>query len=105
MPSHYEPCGLNQMYSLRYGTVPIVRRTGGLADSVDDYDPGTKSGDGIVFDDYTDAGLRGAMETALDLYEDKAEWKHIVQNGMARNFSWEQQGARYVELFRRLIQP
>jgi starch synthase len=105
MPSHYEPCGLNQMYSLRYGTVPIVRRTGGLADSVDHYDPGTKSGDGVVFDDYTDAGLRGAMETALDLYEDKAAWKHIVQNGMARNFSWEQQGARYVELFRRLIQP
>ncbi len=103
MPSQYEPCGLNQMYSLRYGTVPVVRLTGGLADSVQHYDAATGQGHGIVFRDYDANGLRWALETALDLYADKPAWQQIVQNGMRKNFSWDRQGEEYVSLFRRLL--
>ncbi len=102
MPSRYEPCGLNQMYSLRYGTVPIVRETGGLADSVEQIDPASGTGTGILFRDYTEAGLEWALATALGLYRDRDLWHKIMQNGMARDFSWQRQSARYVELFRQL---
>ena len=102
MPSRYEPCGLNQMYSLRYGTVPIVRETGGLADSVQLYDPDSGTGTGIVFRNYDEQGLAWALNSALDLYADKRHWRRIVANGMAMDYSWERQGARYVELFRQL---
>jgi starch synthase len=102
MPSVYEPCGLNQMYSLRYGTIPIVRQTGGLADSVQLYDVATRKGDGIVFRDYDEWGLRWAIETALDLYPDRPVWRRMMQNGMRKNYSWEKQGREYVDLFRRL---
>jgi len=102
MPSHFEPCGLNQMYSLRYGTVPIVRETGGLADTVELYNPKTKEGTGIVFRDYNAEGLNWAINQALDLYQDKKTWRRIVENGMSKDFSWDRQGAIYVELFRRL---
>ena len=103
MPSRFEPCGLNQMYSLRYGTVPIVRETGGLADTVELYDSGTGEGTGIVFRDYNSAGLSWAINAALDLYEDKRTWLRIVQNGMSKDFSWDRQGAVYVKLFQRLM--
>jgi starch synthase len=103
MPSLYEPCGLNQMYSLKYGTVPIVRRTGGLADSVELYDPDTGAGDGIVFNDYTPAAVSWAINIAVDLYQNRAVWTRIMLNGMAKDFSWEKQGARYVELYTRLV--
>ena len=103
MPSKYEPCGLNQMYSLRYGTVPIVRKTGGLADTVDLYDPETGEGTGVVFEHYNTAGLRWAILATLDLYRNKAVWEKIVKSGMEKDFSWEKQGALYVELYRRLI--
>jgi starch synthase len=102
MPSLYEPCGLNQMYSLRYGTVPIVRATGGLADSVQLYDPETRKGDGILFRDYHESDLRWAIETALNLYTDRPVWRRIMQNGMGKDYSWEKQGQRYVEIFRQL---
>ena len=102
MPSLYEPCGLNQMYSLRYGTVPIVRRTGGLADSVVPFDPRTGNGTGIVFNDYDASALRWALRTALALFSDRRRWRRLQRNGMARDFSWERQGAQYVELYRRL---
>ena len=82
MPSFYEPCGLNQMYSLRYGTVPIVRRTGGLADSVQQYDPDTGEGTGIVFNDFDAGGLGWALDTALDWYEWPDLWRQIMVNGM-----------------------
>ena len=103
MPSRFEPCGLNQMYSLRYGTVPIVRETGGLADTVELYDSGTGEGTGIVFRDYNSAGLSWAINAALDLYEDKKTWLRIVKNGMSKDFSWDRQGAVYVKLFQRLM--
>ena len=102
MPSLYEPCGLNQMYSLKYGTVPIVRETGGLADSVEQVNPATATGTGILFRDYNSQGLRWALNTALDLYANQPLWRKIMRNGMARDYSWDQQGAHYVDLFRRL---
>jgi starch synthase len=105
MPSRYEPCGLNQMYSLLYGTVPVVRHTGGLADSVHMYDPETATGNGIVFRHYDEAGLRWAVTTTLQLYADRAVWRRIMRNGMAANFSWERQGQQYVDLFQRLAGP
>ncbi|HNP64737.1 MAG TPA: glycogen synthase GlgA [Woeseiaceae bacterium] len=102
MPSRYEPCGLNQMYSLKYGTVPIVRETGGLADSVQQVNPSKGTGTGILFRDYDTAGLAWAINTALDLYKDRPLWKEIMLNGMAMDFSWQQQGEQYVKIFRKL---
>ncbi len=102
MPSRYEPCGLNQMYSLKYGTVPIVRETGGLADSVRQIDASNATGTGVLFRDYNEAGLEWAIGRALELYHNKPLWQKIVANGMAQDFSWQRQGARYVELFRQL---
>ncbi len=104
MPSQYEPCGLNQMYSLRYGTVPIVRRTGGLADSVQRYDPATGRGTGVVFAPFTAAALASAVEAALDLYGQPGHWVRMVKNGMAQDFSWARQGGSYVTLFERMLQ-
>ncbi len=102
MPSRYEPCGLNQMYSLRYGTVPIVHKTGGLADTVALWDPRDRTGTGIVFDHFTAEGLTWAIEAALATYRDPAAWRALVANGMAANFSWDVQGKLYEELYRRL---
>jgi starch synthase len=103
MPSRYEPCGLNQMYSLRYGTVPIVRRTGGLADSVQHFDPRTGVGTGIVFNDYDTAAVMWAVGTALDVYHDSKGWERLVRNGMAQDFSWSRQVPQYVDMYQRLI--
>ncbi|HWK75942.1 MAG TPA: glycogen synthase [Povalibacter sp.] len=104
MPSMYEPCGLNQMYSLKYGTPPIVRRTGGLADSVQMWDPATRQGTGIVFNDFDAQGARWAMHTALDLFKDRDAWAQMMRNGMARDFSWDTQGAKYVEMYEAITQ-
>ena len=103
MPSRYEPCGLNQMYSLRYGTVPIVRRTGGLADSVQHYNPQTGIGTGVVFNDFNTQALVWALNTALDLYATPRHWARLVKNGMQQDFSWQRQGGKYVALYKRLI--
>jgi starch synthase len=105
MPSHYEPCGLNQMYSLKYGTVPIVRRTGGLADSVSQYSPATGSGTGIVFEHFDQPAVRWALETAIELHARPDDWRRLVANGMAEDFSWQRQGALYIEEYRRLVGP
>ncbi len=102
MPSLYEPCGLNQMYSLKYGTVPIVRRTGGLADSVSQYSPASGRGTGIVFEHFDSTALRWALETALDLFARKDHWRRIIANGMAEDFSWTRQGALYIDQYRRM---
>jgi starch synthase len=103
MPSRYEPCGLNQMYGLRYGTVPIVRATGGLADSVRHFDPARGTGTGIVFHDFDANGLRWALNTALDLYANKHAWRQVVFNGMEQDFSWQEQARRYIKRFRTLL--
>jgi starch synthase len=103
MPSLYEPCGLNQMYSLRYGTVPLVRRTGGLADTVEHYDRRTGQGTGIVFEEFTAAAFARALEVALDLYVERDHWRQLMRNGMSRDFSWTRQGGLYVDLYERLL--
>jgi starch synthase len=102
MPSRYEPCGLNQMYSLRYGTVPIVHRTGGLADTVIPWQPSRGEGNGFAFEHHDAAGLRWAVETALRTYRDPAQWQRLIQNGMAADFSWDAQGKLYELVYDRL---
>jgi starch synthase len=102
MPSLYEPCGLNQMYSLRYGTAPIVRRTGGLADTVEPFDRATQKGTGFLFDDFTARALEGALARGLEVFREPESWRALQQNGMAKDFSWERQGKQYVELYGRL---
>lgn len=102
MPSAYEPCGLNQMYSLKYGTIPIVRETGGLADSVQQAIAATGTGNGILFHNYEEQGLAWAISRGLELFNRRPLWKQLMRNGMAMDFSWEQQGAVYVDIFRRL---
>ncbi len=102
MPSLFEPCGLNQMYSLKYGTPPIVRKTGGLADTVELFDPKTGAGTGFVFEHYTRAGLSWALERALDAWAQPAAWERLVQNGMAQDFSWDRQIQKYVALYESL---
>jgi len=102
MPSRYEPCGLNQMYSLRYGTIPIVRKTGGLADSVQHFDPSTRSGTGCVFNDYDAPGARWAIETTLSWYANPQSWRQLMRNAMAQDFSWTRQIHEYESLYRSL---
>ena len=99
MPSRYEPCGLNQIYSLKYGTLPIVRRTGGLADTVRHADPVTREGNGFVFDDFNPQGLAWGIETAIETFRDREWWEELVQNAMGANWSWERQIDRYLELY------
>jgi starch synthase len=103
MPSQYEPCGLNQMYSLRYGTIPIVRQTGGLADSVRHYDPATGAGTGCVFKDYDAPAVRWALNTTLDWFADQDSWRRLMQNAMHEDFSWGRQVVIYERLFRELV--
>ncbi len=103
MPSRYEPCGLNQMYSLRYGTVPIVRKTGGLADTVELYDPASGRGNGIVFEHFDTAGMHWALTTALSLYAQPKHWRRMQANGMRQDFSWKRQARIYAEVYRRLL--
>jgi starch synthase len=97
MPSRYEPCGLNQMYSLRYGTPPIVRATGGLADTVKDVsEPG---GNGFKFSSYSAADLTAAVRRALELFRKPGEWRKIQQNGMKLDFSWDASAREYVKVY------
>src|SRR6185312_111977 len=103
MPSRYEPCGLNQLYSLRYGSVPVVRRTGGLADSVQDFDLASGAGTGFVFDDYRATAMERALERALALYGNAQRWAQLVRRAMAQDFSWRRQVRRYVELYEGLL--
>ncbi len=102
MPSRYEPCGLNQMFSMRYGTIPIVRRTGGLADSVQLFDRSSGNGTGFVFDHFNTAALRFALDYALTTYSKQALWQRLIQNAMRQDYSWALQAARYVDLYTRV---
>jgi starch synthase len=103
MPSRYEPCGLNQMYSLRYGTVPVVRRTGGLADSVRLFDRATEEGTGIVFDHFDPQAVVWALDAAIELFRDRELFRRLVLNGMKEDFSWERQAERYLAIYRQLL--
>jgi starch synthase len=103
MPSRYEPCGLNQMYSMRYGTVPVVRAVGGLVDTVKPYNPKNGQGTGFLFSDYHPDALWDALRRALDTYrEQPSRWQRLRRNGMTRDFSWRKSAAEYVKLYRRV---
>jgi starch synthase len=99
MPSRYEPCGLNQMYSLRYGTVPVVRATGGLADTVSDADANPDTGNGFSFADYTVDAMIDALNRALRAKHDARRWEAIIKRGMATDFSWSNAAGQYLELY------
>jgi len=98
MPSLFEPCGLNQMYSLRYGTVPVVRAVGGLADTVEDFD-GKDRGTGFAFGEYSPRAFLTAVRRALDVFRDAAAWRGIQDRGMAQDNSWGQRAERYETLY------
>jgi starch synthase len=116
MPSRFEPSGLNQMYSLRYGTVPVVRAVGGLADTVIDYKPPapkrgggpaaptrSEGGTGFVFQDYTPAALLGALRRALAAYDEPGEWRALQLAGLIQDFSWDRSAREYVKLYERVL--
>ena len=106
MPSRYEPCGLNQMYSLRYGTIPVVRRTGGLADTVQRFDPGhvdaSRRGTGFVFEEYSGRALAAELFSAERVYHEHETWLGLMQRAMAQDFSWKRQVQHYRRLYRKL---
>ena len=104
MPSRYEPCGLNQMYSLKYGTVPVVRATGGLLDTVQPWDDNTWMGNGLRFSGDSTEAFLGAIREALRLFRNSDAWTVIMRNGMTADHSWERSARRYVELYREMIQ-
>ena len=104
MPSRFEPCGLNQMYSMRYGTVPVVRVTGGLEDTVQPFDVETGAGTGFTFHEYTSSAMLAALDTALAVYASPARWRALQQAGMRQDFSWDASAAAYVQEYRTVIE-
>jgi starch synthase len=103
MPSRFEPCGLNQMYSLRYGTVPIVRATGGLNDTVEDVDQAPETGTGFKFREYTPQALVVTVRRALAAFREPARWTAMVQRGMRLDHSWDASAKEYVKVYRAML--
>jgi starch synthase len=103
MPSRSEPCGLTQMYALRYGTIPIVRATGGLVDTVEPFDAVRRKGTGFRFDTPDGTGLVWALDQALGAFKNARAWKALMRRAMERDFSWERSARSYVELYRTAI--
>ena len=104
MPSRYEPCGLSQIYSLKYGTVPVVRATGGLDDTIDPWDPRTKKGTGFKFQEYTGEALLRAIHQATQVYRDPGSWQKLMRNGMSKDFSWRVSAREYARAYERVWQ-
>jgi starch synthase len=102
MPSRYEPCGLNQIYSLKYGTVPIVRATGGLDDTIEPWDARAGKGTGFKFSDYTGEALLATIKQALLSYQDPSSWQTLMRNGMSRDFSWGASAREYGKIYDRV---
>ncbi len=104
MPSKTEPCGLNQMYSIVYGTVPVVHATGGLKDTVEPYNPKTGTGTGFLFEEYTSKALVETLNRAITLFkEDKKAWRKLIVNGMKKDFSWQNSAKNYAELYKKIL--
>jgi starch synthase len=104
VPSRYEPCGLTQMYALKYGTVPVVRATGGLDDTILQFDPRTGKGNGFTFKPYEPAAFLEAVRAAAELFFEPKAWKKVMANGMKADFSWEQSARKYLELYKSLLE-
>ena len=104
IPSLYEPCGLNQLYSFRYGTVPIVRATGGLGETVRPFSPKTMKGNGFVFKEFSPQALLKAIKKALSCYKEPFLWRKIMEAGFRENYSWENAAKRYGRLYRRALE-
>ncbi len=102
MPSRYEPCGLNQMYSMKYGTVPVARATGGLMDTVEDFDPATLKGNGFTFERAHTRDMLNAVRRAVAAFRDERAWRALQKNGLACDFSWEASAAKYAELYKKI---
>jgi len=103
MPSHYEPCGLGQLISFKYGTIPIVRKTGGLADTVREFDPKTGAGEGFVFEEYTSRALYEAVKRAVDLFRTSAHWTALQKKVMQLDYSWDASAKKYVSLYMKAL--
>ena len=99
MPSRYEPCGLNQIYSLKYGTAPIVRATGGLDDTIEEWNPELGTGTGFKFEGYSAHALMSAVDRALTAFRDREGWTKLMRNGMKCDYSWEQPAREYAAVF------
>ncbi|MGH7424115.1 MAG: glycogen synthase, partial [Candidatus Methylomirabilales bacterium] len=104
IPSRYEPCGLNQMYGLAYGTIPVVRATGGLRDTIIPFDPGAGTGNGFTFNKAEAGDLLQAVRLAIALFHDKAVWGRLMKNAMAADFSWERPAREYERLYRLAVE-
>jgi len=104
IPSKFEPCGLSQMISFKYGTIPVVRQTGGLKDTVSEFDPKTGGGNGFTFEEYKPQELLAAIKRALDAHKDKQKWAKLVKKVMALDFSWEKSAEEYVKLYKKILQ-
>jgi starch synthase len=99
VPSRFEPCGLTQLYALKYGTIPVVRATGGLDDTIVQYDTQTGEGTGFKFVSYTPAALVGAMQQAISLYKQPRKWQKLIRKAMACDFSWQASAREYEKLY------
>jgi starch synthase len=104
MPSLYEPCGLSQLIAMRYGTVPVARKTGGLADTIADYEPLKGSGTGFLFTEYAASSLTGCLKRALCIYADKRKWKRMISDAMKKDFSWKKSAVKYTGLYRKAME-
>jgi starch synthase len=103
MPSKFEPCGLNQIFSLRYGTVPVVRETGGLKDTISNYNAKAGKGNGFTFKKYNSKEMLEAMKAAVDVFKDKKTWSKIQKNGMRADFSWDASAKKYLKLYEKAL--
>jgi starch synthase len=105
MPSRYEPCGLGQLISLKYGSIPIVRKTGGLADTIQEYDPMTRQGNGFCFEEYSGPALLDALARAREVYHRPDRLQPLVDNCLRCDYSWTQSAVKYRDLFLKLLNP
>ncbi len=103
MPSRFEPCGLGQLIALRYGTIPVVRATGGLLDTITDYDEGREHANGFIFDHFTERSMLNTIERAISIYHNPPEWKRLIQNAMGQDFSWKRSSREYLAYYKGLF--
>ena len=103
MPSRYEPCGLGQLIALRYGSVPVVRKTGGLTDTIREYDPANGTGTGFLFNKYSSGELVKKVKFAHKIFHDTALWRKIRKNAMSQNFSWRKSAEAYISLYQKTL--